>query len=161
MRAEFLRDFRYLRCCSGARSRHSPDSHSRKVHRVMLSAETRLRVLRVAPALLAAVGGVYIVLIAVDSRPIADDWSFIPRAQQWGFGRYMGFYLGGSGRFSQFALTWLTGRLFGSTAVNIVPLGDAGAHARIGRLAAVGRCGFGEQTAVVAGRPSASACSVW
>ena len=64
----------------------------------------------------------YIVLIAVDSRPIADDWSFIPRAQQWGFGRYMGFYLGGSGRFSQFALTWLTGRLFGSTAVNIVPL---------------------------------------
>jgi hypothetical protein len=46
-----------------------------------VSLETRHRAVRVALALLSVVGAVYIVLVAIDSRPLADDWSFIPRAQ--------------------------------------------------------------------------------
>ena len=87
-----------------------------------MSLETRHRAVRVAPAVLSVVGAVYIVLVAVYSRPIADDWRFIVDAQRWGFGRYMSFNLRSSGRFSQFALAWLSSRLFGSDADEVVPM---------------------------------------
>ena len=64
----------------------------------------------------------YLVLAAVDARPIADDWWFISDARHWGFGTYMRVNLGSSGRFSQFALAWLSSKLFGAAAVNVLPL---------------------------------------
>ena len=87
-----------------------------------MSLETRHRAVRLAPALVSVVGAVYIALVAVYSRPIADDWWFIRDAQRWGFGRYMNFNLGSSGRFSQFALAWLSSRLFGSDADEVVAM---------------------------------------
>ncbi|MDE3132094.1 MAG: hypothetical protein KGL16_13165 [Acidobacteriota bacterium] len=54
------------------------------------------------------VGATYLVLIAVDSRPIADDWWFISDAQRWSFDTYMHAGLDDSGRSSQFARAWVS-----------------------------------------------------
>lgn len=87
-----------------------------------MNALSRDRLVRLAPALLSVVGAVYIVLVAVDSRPIADDWGIISLAGRSSFWSFMNFYLGSTGRFSQVALGWLSGRLFGSAADTVTPL---------------------------------------
>lgn len=122
------------------------------VQRPALSAERLHRWLRVAPALAGISGAVYIALVAIDARPIADDWWFIFDARHWGFATYMHNNLAGSGRFSQFALAWPAARLLGAAAVNLTPVvllalavgfgasvlrGLAGLlHARVGRIQA-------------------------
>src|SRR5579875_740985 len=68
-------------------------------------------------------GATCLVLVGLDARPIAGDWWFITDARHEGFLSYMGKYLASSGRFSQFALAWLSARLFGTAAVNVIALG--------------------------------------
>ena len=79
--------------------------------------------MRLAPCLLALVGAVYLVLVAVDSRPIADDWWFASVATHHSlWSTFHVYWSGETDRFVTLALTAVTLKLFGLTAVNVVPL---------------------------------------
>jgi Flp pilus assembly pilin Flp len=85
-----------------------------------VTTEARRRLLSVAPALLSIVGAVYLVLIAVDSRPIADDWTALAATRHAGLWGYVhGNWLTGSGRYSAMIVLWLTIKIFGDASVNV------------------------------------------
>jgi hypothetical protein len=66
---------------------------------------------------------VYIVLIAIDSRPIADDWWFASVASHHSVWASFGTYWNDeTDRFSALAATAIALKLFGLAAVNAVPL---------------------------------------
>jgi hypothetical protein len=74
------------------------------------------------PALLAIAGAAYLILVGVDSRPIADDWlalASVPHVSLWTY--VHGGWLTGSGRFTATTGIWVAIRLLGSSAVNITP----------------------------------------
>jgi Family of unknown function (DUF6056) len=75
------------------------------------------------PGLVAIVGAVYLTLVAVDSRPIADDWqefAAIPHVGVWAY--VHGWWIAGSGRFTGFVGVWVMIRLLGTAAVIVTPL---------------------------------------
>ncbi len=62
-------------------------------------------------------------LIAVYSRPIADDWGFLAKVghlSTWSWFRTS--WLHRSDRFSAFLLVWTTVKLLGANAINVVPI---------------------------------------
>ena len=68
-------------------------------------------------------GAVYLALIAIDSRPIADDWGFLGASAHLSSGGYLAHYWNtASDRFSSFVLVLAAVRIFGDAAVNVVPL---------------------------------------
>jgi len=73
--------------------------------------------------LLALAGAVYIALVAIYARPIADDWWHIAVARQPDpISQFHQTWLIWSDRFSGFVVLDLSTRLFGALAVNVVPL---------------------------------------
>ena len=69
------------------------------------------------------VAGAYLALVAIDARPIADDWGFLAAGAHLSFGGYLTHYWDtASDRYSSFALILVALRLFGNEAVNVVPL---------------------------------------
>lgn len=88
-----------------------------------MSPDALRRALLLAPALLSVVGAVYLVLIAVDSRPIADDWGFLGASDHLSAYGYLQHYWDtASDRFSSFVLVLASIRLFGDAAVNVTAL---------------------------------------
>ncbi|HEX3801749.1 MAG TPA: hypothetical protein VHV75_02815 [Solirubrobacteraceae bacterium] len=82
-----------------------------------------MRPLLIAPALVSLVGAVYLVLIAVYSRPIADDWQAFSAIPHEGLLTYVhGWWLTNSGRFSEFVELWVSVRVFGTAAVTVTTL---------------------------------------
>lgn len=74
-------------------------------------------------ALIGAVGALYIVMVAVDSRPIADDWWFASVASHHGAWSSLGTYWNDeTDRFSALAVTAIALKLFDLAAVSLVPL---------------------------------------
>jgi hypothetical protein len=72
----------------------------------------------------ALAGVVYLVLIAIYARPIADDWGFLSASDHLSFGGYLAHYWNtASDRYSSFALILITVRMFGDQAVNALSLG--------------------------------------
>ena len=69
----------------------------------------------------------YLALVAIDSRPIADDWGFLGASAHLSFGGYLAHYWNtASDRYSSFALILVFVRLFGDDAVVPVEATDAG-----------------------------------
>jgi len=88
-----------------------------------MSIASRQRLLRLAPALLGIFGAVYIVLVAIYSRPVGDDWWHIVYARDSSLAsEFQKEWLGGSDRFSGTVLLIGAIRLFGTSAVNITPI---------------------------------------
>lgn len=74
------------------------------------------------PGLVAVVGGVYLILVGVESRPIADDWSAfaaVPHVSVWTY--VHGEWLTTSGRYTALTGVWVMIRLLGSSAVSVTP----------------------------------------
>jgi hypothetical protein len=66
---------------------------------------------------------VYLALVAIDSRPVGDDWGFLGASAHLSFGGYFAHYWNtASDRYSSFALILVFVRLFGDHAVNALPL---------------------------------------
>jgi hypothetical protein len=66
---------------------------------------------------------VYLALVAIGSRPIADDWGFLGASAHLSFGGYLAHYWSTtSDRYSSFVLVLVFVRLFGDQAVNALPL---------------------------------------
>jgi hypothetical protein len=69
------------------------------------------------------VGAVYIVLVAIDSRPIADDWWFASVASHQSlWSSFRTYWNDETDRFSALAITALALKLFNLAAVNVVPV---------------------------------------
>jgi hypothetical protein len=75
------------------------------------------------PGLVAIAGAVYLTLVAVDSRPIADDWPEFATVPHIGLWTYVhGWWIADSGRFTGFVAVWVMIRLLGTAAVTFTPL---------------------------------------
>jgi hypothetical protein len=73
--------------------------------------------------LIASAGLLYLALVAIYSRPIADDWTALVATRHLGLWSYVhGNWLTGSGRYTAMIVLWLASRLFGDAAVSVTPL---------------------------------------
>jgi hypothetical protein len=79
--------------------------------------------LLLATLVVGVAGAVYVTLVAIYARPIADDWGFLGASDHLSFSGYLTHYWDtASDRYSSFALVLVAVRLFGNEAVNVVPL---------------------------------------
>jgi hypothetical protein len=93
------------------------------LHRSALTADARTRVLLLASGVAGSVGAAYLALVAIYSRPIADDWTALVATRHLGLWSYVhGNWLTGSGRYTATIVLWVTTRLFGDAAVSVTPL---------------------------------------